>query len=489
MMSINLDKPAMSVNFDSIEYQAMLAKLQANILRPHGRNFARHLFLRFTAPQAAVRAWIRGVVAPMVTTAADQFRQIEARRADPKFDGGMVTGFFLSASGYKHCGFDTKSFASGAFRKGMKDQSEGLFGPKNKDPRPSSWESGFQQQIDALLTVADASEDVVKEAASAIRTGFAAIGVVLTVEEGTVLRRKNAAGDIEPVEHFGYFDGISNPLFTKQDLDGERIENKARVHWDAEARLSLVLADDPFVGEADAFGSYLVYRKLGQNVRAFNDQVKVLAGKLGVSEDFVGAMAVGRFKDGTPVLRENRPSPGPEVLNDFDFQEDPEGVRCPFHAHIRKVNPRKTTPLTSVESERRRRVVRRGIPYGKPMPGVANTMETDPDPQAPRGLLFMCFQHNVEDQFEFIQRTWVDNENFPRGLFGKDTGDDPVIGQNRNEAQRWPEHWGDDDTNRRTFNFESAVALEGGEYFFLIIPFTHPVMMTRCGCGTVLARA
>ena len=50
-MSINLDTPAMAVNFDSGEYQAMLGKLQANILRAHGRNFARHIFLRFTAPQ------------------------------------------------------------------------------------------------------------------------------------------------------------------------------------------------------------------------------------------------------------------------------------------------------------------------------------------------------------------------------------------------------------------------------------------------------
>jgi Dyp-type peroxidase family len=472
MMSINLDKPAASVNFDSVEYQALLAKLQANILRPHGRNFARHIFVRFTAPQAAVRAWIRGTVAPMVTTAADQFQQIAARRANPGFDGGLITGFFLSASGYRYCGFDSKSFASGAFHKGMKDQDEGLFAPKNHDPRPASWQEGFQQQVDALITVADAGEDKVKQAATALRTGLAAIGVVLTVEEGAVLRRKNAAGDIEPVEHFGYFDGISNPLFTKEDLDAERLENKARVHWDAEARLSLVLADDPFATEADAFGSYLVYRKLGQNVRAFDEQVRQLAGKLGVSEDLVGAMAVGRFKDGTPVLREKAPSTGPDVVNDFDYLEDPEGVRCPFHAHIRKANPRKTTPLTSDESERRRRVVRRGIPYGKPMPGVANTTATDPDPDAPRGLLFMCFQRNIEEQFEFIQRTWVDNEIFPRGLFGKDTGDDPVIGQNRDEAQRWPERWGDDDTNRRTYNFESAVTLEGGEYFFApSIPF------------------
>ena len=375
MMPIKLDMPTKDVDIELPEYQTMLGNLQANILRPHGRNFARHIFLRFTAPQAAVKAWIRAKVAPSVTTAKDQFEQIARRRADRSFDGGTIMGFFLSASGYNYLSLDIDRFASETFRRGMKDQREGIFddllGTGNHDPKPSKWESGFQQQIDALITVADADEGVVEQAASDVRSGFAGIGQILTTEKGTVLRRRNAAGDIEPVEHFGYFDGISNPLFTRQDLDDERPENKARAHWDAGARLSLVLADDPFSDEADAFGSYLVYRKLGQNVRAFNEQVTLLAGKLGTSQDLVGALAVGRFKDGTPVIRSNAPSPGPEVVNDFNFREDREGAKCPFHAHIRKANPRGTTPLTPLESERRRRIVRRGIPYGKPMPGVA----------------------------------------------------------------------------------------------------------------------
>ena len=63
---------------------------------------------------------------------------------------------------------------------------------------------------------------------------------------------------------------------------------------------------------------------------------------------------------------------------------------------------------------------------------------------ADRGLLFMCFQANIKRQFQFIQRTWVDNPNFPVSLlnpFKKDTGDDPLIGQDNDEAQRWPKKW------------------------------------------------
>jgi Dyp-type peroxidase family len=471
-MPIKLDRPAKDVDIDSAEYQAMLGNLQANILKPHGRDFARHVFVRFTGQPAAVRAWIRGSVAPKVTTAARQLEQVRARREGRSPDGGTVTGFFLSAAGYEHLGLDTDRFASDAFRKGMKDQDDpllgGLLGGNNKDPKPSRWEPGFQGDIHALVTVADDDEEVAEGAAEAVRASLAGVGSVTTIEEGLVLRRRNAANEPEPVEHFGYFDGISNPLFTKQDLAKELPENQARTHWDPSARLSLVLTDDPFTDEIDAFGSYLVYRKLGQDVRAFERRVRELAEAVGVDPVLAGAMVVGRFKDGTPVVASAAPSPGDEVLNDFDYRrQDPDGIRCPAHAHIRKANPRGTTPLTSSESERRRRIVRRAIPYGKPMPNVADDTPADPNPDAPRGLLFMCFQQNVEDQFEFIQRTWIDSKIFPAGfLLQRNTGDDPLIGQDRNEAQHWPKRWGDKDGGEETFNFEAAVTLKGGEYFF-----------------------
>lgn len=473
-MPIKLDsREAKDVDFNLPEYREMLDNLQANILKSHGRDFARHLFVHFTATRDEVRRWIKGFVAPKVTTAAQQLDQARAKRGGVSPNGGTVWGFFLSASGYEHLGLDKNRFASDPFRKGMKHQDDpplgGLIGGNNKDPRPSAWETGFQGDIHALIAVADDDEDAARQAAEEIRSGLdAGVGRVVNVEEGVVLRRRNKAGDVEPVEHFGYFDGISNPLFTKEDLERERQENMGRKDWDPSARLSLVLTDDPFTDAADAFGSYLVYRKLGQDVRAFEERVEALAKALGISADLAGAMVVGRFKDGTPVLAASAPSPGPEVLNDFNYRQDEDGVRCPLHAHIRKANPRGTTPFTSLERERRRRIARRGIPYGKPLrEDIANNLAADPNPAAPRGLLFMCFQQDIEDHFEFIQRTWIDNKNFPRGiLFQKNTGDDPLIGQDREEAQRWPEKWGDGEEGKKTFNFEAAVTLKGGEYFF-----------------------
>ena len=52
--------------------------------------------------------------------------------------------------------------------------------------------------------------------------------------------------------------------------------------------------------------------------------------------------------------------------------------------------------------------MRRGIPYG------ARNL-ADP-PSSGVGLLFMCYQRNIRQQFEFIQRTWIDNPNFPHSI-------------------------------------------------------------------------
>src|SRR5947209_4716161 len=92
-------------------FAPMLHNLQANILKPHGRNFARHVFLRFTGSPAAVKAWIRARTkdAPVVTRAESQYNQ--PRGADGKtVDGGLVVGFYLSADGYRHLGLSVNGF-------------------------------------------------------------------------------------------------------------------------------------------------------------------------------------------------------------------------------------------------------------------------------------------------------------------------------------------------------------------------------------------
>jgi len=62
-----------------------------------------------------------------------------------------------------------------------------------------------------------------------------------------------------------------------------------------------VLIPDEAVDAEDAFGSFLVFRKLEQDVDRFDQLVAGLALKLGVDEARAGALVIGRFKDGTPI--------------------------------------------------------------------------------------------------------------------------------------------------------------------------------------------
>lgn len=286
------------------------------------------------------------------------------------------------------------------------------------------------------------------------------MAAVLAVERGTALR--NASG--EAVERFGFVDARSQPLFLRDDVEAEdRGEGTGR--WDPSAPLSLVLPPDPHAAEEDSFGSCFVLRKPEQDVGGFHGAVRALAAELGVGADLAGALVVGRFKDGTPVTLFDTDGRG--ALNNFEYQApDARGGRCPFHAHIRKASQRGATPVLSEEEERSRRIVRRGILYGlRGLPG-----EADGSASRPAGLLFTCFQSDINRQFEFIQPAWVDNPNFPEFLLlrGLNTGDDALIGQHPRGVQKWPRRWGDQRRNlgRRRTSFGGYVTLRGGEYFF-----------------------
>ena len=492
-MAINLSRPARQVDLSFGEYPTMLDNLQANILASHGRNHARHLFIRFTGDRAAVRNWIRTRVAPDVTSAGDQRRQSEerakAKDEGTTFDGGLVTGFFLSAAGYAYLGLDPKKLPSTAFLKGMKNRDK-YIGPelalgvhlklRNRDPAPAQWEAGFQGEIHALLTLAD---DEVNGDLSRLtnkvqqhQNDLNGIGTVTHVQDGRVLRRPipEQPGRFEPIEHFGYFDGISQPLFTGKELkDYDKDQGRDPPQsgdWDPAASLDLVLTADPFATVPNAYGSFLVYRKLEQDYDLFHERVAALADEVDIPPYLAGAYVVGRFVDGTPLTAGQVPSIGLEVDNHFMHSSDKKGLKCPMHAHIRKANPRGTTPKTTLKEEAARRIARRGIPYGKPHPDIkCDPNEYESQDAGPRGLVFMCYQANIENHFEFIQRVWVDNNEFPSGLipfFQRNTGDDPLIGQDEDEPQHWPKYWNNANGGTVEFDFESAVTLKGGEYFF-----------------------
>ena len=59
---------------------------------------------------------------------------------------------------------------------------------------------------------------------------------------------------------------------------------------------------------------------------------------------------------------------GPARINDFGYEDDPLGLKCPAGAHIRRTNPRDSIGFFDGRLSNRHRIVRRGRPYGPPLP-------------------------------------------------------------------------------------------------------------------------
>lgn len=105
---------------------------------------------------------------------------------------------------------------------------------------------------------------------------------------------------------------------------------------------------------------------------------------------------------------------------------DPAGVTCPWAAHIRKVNTRDSgSDMGTQDSTYKRRLLRVGIPFGKPLTDVYTKPEDDPE-KGNRGLLFLSIQASIEDQFEFLSSRWVNDPSRPKNPGGHDF----IIGQN-----------------------------------------------------------
>ncbi len=447
------------IDHQDAAYQPMLENLQANILKSHARNFVRLLFLQFQADDDAVKAWINQFSRDRVKSALDQQRAIEARRAakanNGSFDGGLIANVYLTAEGYEDLGFDADRLKekNRSFVDGMKSSRVRR---ELSDPPVEKWQAGYQKNLDAMILLADDDEGKLTAAAGAVKASLHGLAAVVAEEKGLDLKDPIVPGGHE---HFGYKDGISQPRFFTDDVDKTQKDNidLNMTQWNPLQPLEIVLVKDPFTDPNDHnYGSFLVYRKLEQDVDGFNAKVAELATHLTLTpnqvansvtaEEYAGALVVGRFKDGTPLVNADirlRRSPAP---NDFDYKEmDPKGNICPFHAHIRKTNPRGQGVLVP-----ERFITRRAIPYGEP-----KTADE-------KGLLFMCFQSSVEKQFNFIQNTWSNAPGFPplRG----NPGIDPLTGQGHEGDQRWPRRYGSEE--EVGFDFAGFIRMKGGEYFF-----------------------
>jgi Dyp-type peroxidase family len=231
------------------------------------------------------------------------------------------------------------------------------------------------------------------------------------------------------LEHFGWRDGVSQP-FVLTDMQTGALPSAPPPgggrpmpdgSWAPLATGELFLgfpdedglvAVEPANKQLRDGGTYLVFRKLEQDVAGFHS---FFAARRKDPNDRwrLAAHMMGRWPNGVSVVRSPDYQPATieddaATINDFRYEaEDPHGQKCPIGAHARRVNPR---DYLHGEAARRHRLLRRGISYGGSLipPGAAGDGE-------PRGLLFVAINARIDLQFEFIQRDWLNSgEQFGR---------------------------------------------------------------------------
>ena len=165
----------------------------------------------------------------------------------------------------------------------------------------------------------------------------------------------------------------------------------------------------------DRNGTFVVWRKLAMDVAAFRRFLVEQGGRYPGGADLLAAKLVGRWPDGTPLVRSPAQpdaalAADPARINDFTFAQDPDGRRCPLGAHVRRAHPRDSPGFFGGRLTNRHRIIRRGRPYGPPL--APRTLEDD---GVERGLVFVCFNADIWRQFETIQALWIDDGD-PFGL-------------------------------------------------------------------------
>lgn len=251
-----------------------------------------------------------------------------------------------------------------------------------------------------------------------------------------------------PLEHFGYVDGISDPVFEGQfrpedenvrkvgngkftgKLDTPEAVNDEN-NWEPLATGEFLLGypdeakETPPAARPNLFstnGTFMAYRKLEEKVEDFEEYIDKTVpqfAKVYGIEDHDEARATlfakfsGRWQDGVPLMlaptykdwiafneRYQDSVTKRAMLSRFVYINDKNGGACPASSHIRRVHPRdmlgpKDDSGTILVN--RRRILRRGLPYDA----------TNEAGERERGIVMLICCASLERQFEFVQQQWI----------------------------------------------------------------------------------
>lgn len=386
--------------------------VQGNIIAGFQKDHQIFAFLRF-ADDAGARAWLAEMI-PLVATTAQvgefnrRFSTLRRERGgeDPPGMTAVWVGLALTAHGLttlaptlaadlRRPEYELEAFATGP---AARAETLGDVGPS----APDRWVVGgaAQEPVDVLLTVAaDEPEDLEMRMnelqAIAVRHGV----VTVFQQRGDALPRE-AAGH----EHFGFREGVSQPAVRGFDPTGQLVSAGEFVLGHPREPIPDDDSTTPRPHPSWMYdGSFQVFRRLTQDVPGWWAQVGELAASVfpPMAPDALAARLMGRWRNGTPtaVAPDQDDQAGWTRNSDsrLTYDDDPTGERTPLFAHTRRMYPRRLQT-----SDVRRRIIRRGLPFGPPFnPSAGRGQGVD----AERGLLFNAYMASIPDQFEFLQRS------------------------------------------------------------------------------------
>ncbi|GLV53302.1 peroxidase [Dictyobacter sp. S3.2.2.5] len=453
-----------------------LEDIQGIIIRGYGNLTAACYVLLEISDSDSAKSWLASIAS---TITNGQTR--------PENDALNIA---FTASGLKELGLEPEVLAmfSNEFIDGMAipHRSRILGDVEESSPEHWIWGGPTSRSIDMVLMLFARNDQELLDKYNMYLKTFPVHGLGEVKKLDTV--------NLGYVEHFGFHDGISQPVMTglsESESPMNTIQtgefllgypNEYGLY--TERPLMKSIADPRGLLPHDAGGSgnrdlgrngsYLVFRQLSQDVRGFwtflDQATKNQDGTSNpTARTRLASKMIGRWPSGAPLVQ----APDEDDMkladsNDFGYQQtDPYGYNCPIGAHIRRVNPRDSLepqPGTekSIDVGKRHRILRRGREYGQQIDprdlfdGNASVRE-DQD----RGLYFICFCANIARQFEFIQHTWANNPHFD-GLY-EDV--DPILGVHSPDRgtftiQAKP-------VRKRIVGLPRFIFVRGGAYFFM----------------------
>lgn len=308
--------------------------IQGGVLRGYGHNVAAYWFVSVDDPRAGRR--LLGVLADQVQSAREWTQKPSS-----------MLNIAVSAAGLSALGVPEKVRTTFApeFLGGMRARAERLgdVGPAD----PARWEPGLGDGRGHVLLMVHAAD----RAALSNRVGQLHDVIDDFGDAVSVVHEQPATSLHTQREHFGFGDGFAQPAL---DCEPEKAPYRglgvptARGGWRRLKTGEILLGHEDEDGELPAapappFGynsTYLVYRKLHQNVATFREALRTAADGYPGGLQKLAAKIVGRWPDGTPLmLSPDAPDERLHKANDFRYADDRDGRRCPLGAHIRRANP------------------------------------------------------------------------------------------------------------------------------------------------------